>query len=256
MRRKRKRCDDGEESLQGAEGAQAELGLTLELHPVEAEAVALRRCTAGLLFERDRGAYDGIVQALAEDRPIRRIKRDFRVGTETVLAVRRREAQNVGTLKARIADRLLEAAQLGSERLVEVMEDCDDPVQVAMATKMAAETGNLLRGQATQLVGHVHVHVDAQAAEERLRELGRKMGCGGGENLGWGGAGGVVGVRGDGDGLSAVSNVYVVDCERVNNERHTDCHTVAGVTRADGDADEGRNDGGGGDAEAGRAVGL
>lgn len=178
----------------GPEGSRLDdgQGLLLEVpaHPVEAEAVRLKVCTAQLMLKRHPESYREIVDALAKDMPIRTIKRLWGVGTDTVYAILRLESKEVGTLKRRIATELMVGGLAGAQRASALVLDCDDPVAAAMATKMMLETGNLMMGQATQITEQRVVVVDATSAAARLMQKAAelkaagKMGCGGGENGG------------------------------------------------------------------------
>ncbi len=244
MRRRRsKDHDDGDDSL--LEGGSKQ-GVLFEVpaHAIEQEAREAKRCTATLLFERDPDTYNDIVKLLAANVPIRKIKHDFGLGTDTVMAIRRRETKEVGTLKGIIADTLLHGAAVGAETAAALVAECDDPVAAAMATKMMAETSNLMRGQATQLIGHLHVHVDAQAAGRNLEEKARRMGLNGGEKpaLALDAAGSALAIP-SADNVSADNDSLIVDIESVKSLSHIHCSTKPAQTAP-------FQTGGGGGAEA------
>lgn len=169
--RKKKGCNLEAKEAQG-------VLLDVPPHPVEVEARETKQCTAQLLFVRDPDSYKEIVEALARNMPIREIKRTWRVGTMTVYAILKREQVKVGTLKEQIAQELFIGGLAGAQRAAELIVDCDDPVQAAMATKMMLETGNLMKGQATSISEHRVIHVDATAAATRLKDRAAQMGLG------------------------------------------------------------------------------
>ena len=174
-RKKTRRDDDG--SLIEMMDAQGTL-FVIEQHPVEAEATRTKQCTGALLMKRDPEAYQAIVEALASGMPMRQIKKLWGVGTQTVYAVLRRENLKVGTLKDRIATTLYLGGMQAAEVAADLIEDCDDPVQAAMAAKMLLETGNLMKGQATAITESRVVVVDATKAAADLMARAEEMGLG------------------------------------------------------------------------------
>ena len=175
MKRKGKAKRD-DESLLAAEAAQ---GLLLDLgeHPLEAIARTTKRCTGQLLFERDRKVYDDLLQALAAGKSVRYCMKIWGLGTHTVLAIARRERLEVATRKTALADAMLLGAEVYAERALELADGCEDAYQAAGTAKMLAETSNLMRGQATSIMGAVVVHVDANAMAERLAQKARQIDC-------------------------------------------------------------------------------
>jgi hypothetical protein len=172
MKRKAKRDD----SLLAGEAAQGML-LDLGEHPLEAEARTTKRCTGQLLYERDRRVYDDLLQALAAGKSVRYCMKMWGLGTHTVLAIARRERLEVATRKGALADAMLLGAEVYAERALELADSCEDAYQAAGTAKMLAETSNLMRGQATSIMGAVVVHVDANAMAERLAQKARQIDC-------------------------------------------------------------------------------
>ena len=174
MKRKGKAKRD--DSLLAGEAAQ---GLLLDLgeHPLETEARATKRCTGQLLLERDRQVYDDLLQALAAGKSVRYCMKIWGLGTHTVLAIARRERLEVATRKTALADAMLLGAEVYAERALELADGCEDAYQAAGTAKMLAETSNLMRGQATSIMGAVVVHVDANAMAARLAEKARQIDC-------------------------------------------------------------------------------
>jgi len=251
--RKRKPNNGAGSLLEG----DAEQGMLLDVpaHPVEKEARQAKRCTAEYLHERDPETYSQVVKMLAANVPIRSIKRDFQLGTDTVMAIRRREWKEVGTLKGIIADTMLHGAAVGAEVAAALVADCDDPVAAAMTTKMLAETSQLMRGQATQIMEHRVISLDATAAAQKLMQEAAEMGLGVEEKTLLGRE--AVGLVGGGvSGLALDCESAVVEHLDLDNQRPKDsCHTL-GHNSVGKDASESvkksRNfeQGGGGDTPA------
>jgi hypothetical protein len=247
MKRGKGKRDD---SLLAGEAAQ---GLLLDLgeHPLEAEARTTKRCTGQLLYERDRRVYDDLLQALAAGKSVRYCMKIWGLGTHTVLAIARRERLEVATRKGALADAMLLGAEVYAERALELADSCEDAYQAAGTAKMLAETSNLMRGQATSIMGAVVVHVDANAMAERLAQKARQIDCEARENppLGAGrcdwigqgapelGAGSDLGAL---DVQAAVSMCQSADYELVKLSRDTLGDTEQGAAAAglatDGDA--------------------
>lgn len=166
--------------LESALAVLEQQGLLLDIHEheVEREARETKQCTGALLLKRDPESYQAITVALAANKPVRWIKRTFGVGTQTVYAIQQREREKVGTLKQRIADWAFLGATAGSARFAELVADCDDVMQVAIATKTMAELGNLMLGQATQITEQRVVSVNANDLAATMARQAQEMGCG------------------------------------------------------------------------------
>jgi hypothetical protein len=256
---KRKGKAKRDESLLAADAAQ---GLLLDLspHPLEAEARVTKRCTGQLLFERDRKVYDDLLQALAAGKSVRYCMRTWGLGTHTVLAIARRERLEVATRKGALADAMLLGAEVYAERALELADSCEDAYQAAGTAKMLAETSNLMRGQATSIMGAVVVHVDANAMAARLAEKVRQIDLEAGDSrpLGAGRAAaradglGQAGALGAGSDLGAldvqatVSRCQSADYEVVKLARDTLGDTEQGAVAAGRAADGDALTGGGG----------
>ena len=187
MRRKAKRREAEDSHLAGEAGQM--MLLNVAEHPLEAEARQIKRCTGQLLWERDRRAYDELINALAAGKSVRWCMRMYGLGTHTVLAIARRERLEVATRKAALADAMLLGAEAYAERALELVDGCEDAYQAAGTAKMLAETSNLMRGQATSITAGIVVNVDANALAEQLAERRRKMDLERGENRALGGGG-------------------------------------------------------------------
>lgn len=231
-RRRNKRRDD-DESLAAGDGQQMQL-LDVPEHPLEAVARATKRCTGELLYERDRRAYDELLTALAAGKSVRWCMRMYGIGTHTVLAIARREKLEVATRKAALADAMLLGAEVYAERALELAGDCDDAYSAAATAKMLAETGNLMRGQATAIVGGVVVHVDANAMAAQLAAKAQQMDSGAGKMAALGALGEKPGPAdkgekpGPADKQAAVDAALTVDFEVITIPCHASRHTLAG----------------------------
>jgi hypothetical protein len=228
MSRPRRKRRDDDESLIGSDAQQMTL-LDVPEHPLEAESRVTKRCTGQLLFERDRKVYDEVIQALASNKSVRYCMKMWGLGTHTVLAISRREKLEVATRKTSLADAMLLGAEVYAERALELAGTCDDAYQAAGTAKMLAETSNLMRGQATSIMGAVIVHVDANAMAAKLAEKARRMDSGAGEK-------GALVADSASDALAlpsldikaAVAPVITVDCERVTVLSDTIRDTLTG----------------------------
>jgi hypothetical protein len=182
MKRGRKRK---ELPLEDAEGVLGEL--LPKAHPIEAEAQATRQCSGALLRTREPSVYAEVVRCLAVGFTVRNVMKMFGLGTHTVLAIARIEKLNVATLKGVLADAMLLGAGVFAERAIELAGECDSAFEAAGTAKSLAETSQLMRGQATQIIEeHVLVldanKMAADMAADMAREA-REMGFAGRENL-------------------------------------------------------------------------
>lgn len=224
-RQRRKRRDD-DESLASSDAQQMTL-IDVPEHPLEAESRLTKRCTGQLLFERERKVYDELLNALAAGKSVRYCMKMWGLGTHTVLAISRREKLEVATRKAALADAMLLGAEVYAEKAIELADTCEDAYAAAGTAKMLAETSNLMRGQATSIMGAVVVHVDSNAMAAKLAERARRMDSGAGEK-------GVLGAESAPDALAlpsadkeaAVQGDLIVDCERVAYSCHTSCNNL------------------------------
>lgn len=228
MSRPRRKRRDDDESLTGSDAQQMTL-LDVPEHPLEAESRMTKRCTGQLLFERDRKVYDELLQALAAGKSVRYCMKMWGLGTHTVLAISRREKLEVATRKAALADAMLLGAEVYAEKAIELADTCEDAYAAAGTAKMLAETSNLMRGQATSIMGAVIVHVDANAMAAKLAEKARRMDSEAGEK-------GALGAESAPDALAlpavdmkaAVAPIIAVDCERVTVLSDTIRDTLTG----------------------------
>lgn len=180
MKRRKPARTAADEDSSRLEGDRAQEVL-FDLPPAERAAKEAKVCTGQWLWEHDRDTYQAIVKALAAGMSFREIAGRWSVGNHTIRAIRRREQTEVATLKRRIASAAYDAAELGAERLAEVIHDCESVVELSMATKAMAEVGNLMSGQATQITEARVITVDATGAAERLRQRAAQMGLEAGE---------------------------------------------------------------------------
>ena len=152
-------------------------------HPVELVAQTTRQCSGQLLRTREPTVYAEVVKCLAAGHSVRDLMRMFGLGTHTVLAIARIEKLNVATRKALLADAMLLGAEVFAHRAIELAEHCDSAFEAAGTAKSLAETGNLMRGQATQIIEERVVTIDANKLAEEMAREAREMGFVGGENL-------------------------------------------------------------------------
>jgi hypothetical protein len=178
MKRGRKRK---QEPLADGEGLMGEL--LPAAHPVEIDALTTRQCSGQLLRTRHPTVYAEVVSCLAAGHSVRDLMRMFGVGTHTVLAIARIERLNVATRKALLADAMLLGAEVFAHRAIELAEDCDSAFEAAGTAKSLAETGNLMRGQATQIIEERVLQIDANKLAEQMSREALEMGFYGRENL-------------------------------------------------------------------------
>jgi hypothetical protein len=157
------------EPLADGEGLMGEL--LPAAHPVELEARTTRQCSGQLLRTREPTVYAEVVNCLAAGHSVRDLMRMFGLGTHTVLAIARVEKLNVATRKALLADAMLLGAEVFAHRAIELADNCESAFEAAGTAKSLAETGNLMRGQATQIIEERVVTIDAnKLAEDMARE--------------------------------------------------------------------------------------
>jgi hypothetical protein len=178
MKRGRKRKP---ESLADGDGLLGEL--LPVAHPVELEARTTRQCSGQLLRTREPTVYAEVVNCLAAGHSVRDLMRMFGLGTHTVLAIARVEKLNVATRKALLADAMLLGAEVFAHRAIELADHCESAFEAAGTAKSLAETGNLMRGQATQIIEERVVTIDANKLAEEMAREAQGMGFAGGENL-------------------------------------------------------------------------
>lgn len=178
MKRGRKRK---QEPLADGEGLMGEL--LPVAHPVESEAQTTRQCSGQLLRTREPTVYAEVVKCLAAGHSVRDLMRMFGLGTHTVLAIARIEKLNVATRKALLADAMLLGAEVFAHRAIELADHCDSAFEAAGTAKSLAETGNLMRGQATQIIEERVIAIDANKLAEQMALEAREMGFPGRENL-------------------------------------------------------------------------
>lgn len=178
MKRGRKRK---QEPLADGEGLMGEL--LPAAHPVEIEATAARQCSGQLLRTREPEVYKEVVKCLAAGFTVRNLMKMFGIGTHTVLAIARIEKLNVATLKGVLADSMLLGAGVFAERAIELAGQCDSAFEAAGTAKSLAETSQLMRGQATQIIEERVVAIDANKLAEQMAREAREMGFPGRENL-------------------------------------------------------------------------
>lgn len=147
-----------------AEAAEAEasapaLSFFSELEVAEKTLAESGEFTGERLFRDRPEVYQEIIRLYAEKQGIRMIARLCRVSVNTVYAVLEREPAAVETAKKRIINNLRKAAEIGSERLPEVMQELSaDKLAVPLAITL--DKLQLLTGEATARVEKVEIRPD------------------------------------------------------------------------------------------------
>ena len=147
-----------------AEAAEAEasapaLSFFSELEVAEKTLAESGEFTGERLFRDRPEVYQEIIRLYAEKQGIRMIARLCRVSVNTVYAVLEREPAAVETAKKRIINNLRKAAEIGSERLPEVMQElAADKLAVPLAITL--DKLQLLTGEATARVEKVEIRPD------------------------------------------------------------------------------------------------
>jgi hypothetical protein len=178
MKRGRKRK---EAPLEDGEGMLGEL--LPKAHPIETEAQATRQCSGALLRTREPEVYKEVVKCLAAGFTVRNLMKMFGLGTHTVLAIARIEKLNVATLKGVLADAMLLGAGVFAERAIELAAGCESAFEAAGTAKSLAETSQLMRGQATQIIEEHVLVLDANKMAADMAREAQEMGFAGRENL-------------------------------------------------------------------------
>lgn len=202
MKRGRKRKP---EPLADGEGLMGEL--LPAAHPVELEARTTRQCSGQLLRTREPTVYAEVVNCLAAGHSVRDLMRMFGLGTHTVLAIARVEKLNVATRKALLADAMLLGAEVFAHRAIELAEHCESAFEAAGTAKSLAETGNLMRGQATQIIEERVVTIDANKLAEEMAREAQALGA---QGMGF--------ERGESLALAAEGGRIAVPCMPADNE--------------------------------------
>lgn len=153
--------------------------------------------TGERLFQQRPKVYKAVVAALAEGTiGIRAICRAFNVHPNTVHAVMDREKISIETLKTQTINNLRKVAALGSERLMELVNDGSvKPGELAILLGVTVDKLQLLQGEATSRVEHVQApsHDDINSYIDSLPSAnaveitgsgGEKNDLKGGENKG------------------------------------------------------------------------
>jgi hypothetical protein len=103
------------------------------------------RYTGEILLRTRPKTYQRVVQLLSENTPVIQIMRLCRVGQDTVIAVRNREAQTISERKNKLATMLSDVATLGTERMTHTIGKAglrDAAIGTGIAVdKMLALTG-------------------------------------------------------------------------------------------------------------------
>lgn len=172
-------------AAQAAASAPA-LSFFSEIEVAEKQLAEAGEFTGERLFRDRPEVYQEIIRLYAEKQGIRMIARICKVSVNTVYAVLEREPAAVETAKKRIINNLRKAAEIGSERMPEVMQElAADKLAVPLAITL--DKLQLLTGEPTARVEKVEIRPDQvrmfleqlPVIEAELIEDDRSTGIGG-----------------------------------------------------------------------------
>ena len=172
-------------AAQAAASAPA-LSFFSEIEVAEKQLAEAGEFTGERLFRDRPEVYEEIIRLYAEKQGIRMIARICKVSVNTVYAVLEREPAAVETAKKRIINNLRKAAEIGSERMPEVMQElAADKLAVPLAITL--DKLQLLTGEPTARVEKVEIRPDQvrmfleqlPVIEAELIEDDRSTGIGG-----------------------------------------------------------------------------
>jgi hypothetical protein len=145
-------------AAQAAAAAPA-LSFFSEIEVAEKQLAEAGEFTGERLFRDRPEVYQEIIRLYAEKQGIRMIARICKVSVNTVYAVLEREPAAVETAKKRIINNLRKAAEIGSERMPEVMQElAADKLAVPLAITL--DKLQLLTGEPTARVEKVEIRPD------------------------------------------------------------------------------------------------
>ena len=145
-------------AAQAAASAPA-LSFFSEIEVAEKQLAEAGEFTGERLFRDRPEVYQEIIRLYAEKQGIRMIARICKVSVNTVYAVLEREPAAVETAKKRIINNLRKAAEIGSERMPEVMQElAADKLAVPLAITL--DKLQLLTGEPTARVEKVEIRPD------------------------------------------------------------------------------------------------
>ena len=145
-------------AAQAAASAPA-LSFFSEIEVAEKQLAEAGEFTGERLFRDRPEVYQEVIRLYAEKQGIRMIARICKVSVNTVYAVLEREPAAVETAKKRIINNLRKAAEIGSERMPEVMQElAADKLAVPLAITL--DKLQLLTGEPTARVEKVEIRPD------------------------------------------------------------------------------------------------
>ncbi|NBW12069.1 MAG: hypothetical protein EBR82_28965, partial [Caulobacteraceae bacterium] len=156
----------------------------------QAKLEASGQYTGERLFRQEPEKYRTIVTMLAAGRGIRAIKKACGVHHDTIRAVAAREGRPIDTLKQRIVENLEAAIDVGTDRLVEVVDSMKAEA-LPIAIGVLIDKHQLLTGQATARVETTDISAQDQPRtfDEWLAKLKpAQTGLGGGKDGAKGGS--------------------------------------------------------------------
>ena len=106
-----------------------------------------------MLFRHRPEDYRKVVHALAAGRGIRAICNEFKISSDVIIAIRKREGITVNSLKGLLSDKMALASQMAVEGVIEAIEDGTMmPKSLPFATAILTDKALLLGGEATQRI--------------------------------------------------------------------------------------------------------
>jgi hypothetical protein len=126
------------------------------------------RYTGEILLRTRPKTYQRVVQLLSENTPVIQIMRLCRVAQDTVIAVRKREAQTISERKNKLATMLCDVATLGTERMAEKIPKAGLR-DAAITTGIATDKMLALLGQSPVAIQIANIQMPTPEQDEERR---------------------------------------------------------------------------------------
>lgn len=147
---------------------ESQLPLGSELLLIE-QNVKMGRYT-GERIARDRARYAAIIRGLAEGFGVRQLARAFGVAPRTIDAIRRREGLAISTEKKEVSDLMGLFVRLGTERLVDEVNDI--PIgQLSVSVGIVSDKKALLDGDPTVRIADARGEPTVEELVDRFERL-------------------------------------------------------------------------------------
>ncbi len=168
----------GRDALAMAGGATAPADMTddqlFQLIPLgedwsEYEDKTTPRHTAQRLKSNDPVKFETLRRALEAGSAITTLARSHKVGVNTLYAIIEAELGGREAYHASLAKKFKTAANMGVDKVMELMPSCGDLMQAGIVTGIMADKAMLLAGAPTLIVEHRHT--DGPAAAQKLQEM-------------------------------------------------------------------------------------